>query len=85
MNASLMAVYRCQLEERGLSQSMSRRGNCDDNATMPRFFGILKSEFYDLNRFTSVEWLKAGLDDYVRHYNHNQKRIKLKLKGLSPV
>jgi len=78
-----MAAYRRQLEERGLSQSMSRRGNCYDNATMESFFGTLKSEFYYLNRFTSVDQLKAGLDDYIRYYNH--ERIKLKLKGLSPV
>lgn len=78
-----MAAYRRQLEERELSQSMSRKGNCYDNATMESFFGTLKTEFYYLNRFTSVDQLKAGLDDYIHYYNH--ERIKLKLKGLSPV
>ena len=62
---------------------MSRKGNCYDNATMESFFGTLKTEFYYLNRFTSVDQLKAGLDDYIHYYNH--ERIKLKLKGLSPV
>ena len=78
-----MAAYRRQLEDRELSQSMSRRGNCYDNAAMESFFGTLKSEFYYLNHFSSVDQLKAGLDDYIHYYNH--ERIKLKLKGLSPV
>jgi putative transposase len=42
-----------------------------------------KSEFFTLQRFTNVAQLREGLDDYVRYYNHD--RIKLKLKGLSPV
>lgn len=66
-----MAAYRRQLEERELSQSMSRKGNCYDNATMESFFGTLKTEFYYLNRFTSVDQLKAGLDDYIHYYNHD--------------
>lgn len=78
-----MAAYRHQIKERALCQSMSRKGNCYDNAAMESFFGTLKSEFYYLNRFNSVEQLKAGLDDYIHYYNH--ERIKLKLKGLSPV
>ena len=75
--------YRNRLEEMGLEQSMSRKGNCHDNATMESFFGTLKSEFYYRERFDSVAQLQAGLDEYIYYYNH--ERIKMKLSGLSPV
>ncbi|WP_329858893.1 IS3 family transposase, partial [Stenotrophomonas hibiscicola] len=75
--------YRHMLEKHSLKQSMSRRGNCLDNAAMESFFGTLKSEFFYLNSFDSIESLEAGLVEYIQYYN--QERIKLKLKGLSPV
>jgi putative transposase len=78
-----MVAYRQRLLERGLTQSMSRRGNCLDNAAMESFFGTLKSEFFRLNKFDSVQQLRQGLGRYIHYYNHH--RIKLKLKGLSPV
>jgi putative transposase len=78
-----MHAYRQKLVERGLTQSMSRKGNCLDNAAMESFFGTLKSEFFHLNKFASVEELRSGLRRYIHYYNH--QRIKLKLKGLSPV
>lgn len=78
-----MPAYRRQLAERGLTQSMSRKGNCLDNAAMESFFGTLKSEFFYLNRFDSIEQLQDGIRQYIRYYNHD--RIKTKLKGLSPV
>lgn len=75
--------YRRLLAEHGLVQSMSRRGNCLDNAAMESFFGTLKSEYFHLNKFSSVAQLQDGLRDYIHYYNHH--RIRLKLKGLSPV
>ena len=78
-----MPAYRKQLSDSGLTQSMSRKGNCLDNAAMESFFGTLKSEFFYLNKFADIEDLKAGLRRYIRYYNH--QRIKLKLNGLSPV
>ncbi|MNR30771.1 hypothetical protein D3C85_1482410 [compost metagenome] len=66
-----------------MKQRMSRKGNCLDNAAMESFFGTLKSEFFYLKRFESVEELKAGLEEYIHYYNHD--RIRLKLNGLSPV
>lgn len=75
--------YRQKLAERGIKQSMSRKGNCLDNAAMESFFGTLKSEFFYLKRFENIEELKAGLDKYIHYYNHD--RIKLNLNGLSPV
>ncbi|MDO5946652.1 IS3 family transposase, partial [Burkholderia cepacia] len=78
-----MPAYRRQLKKRKLTQSMSRKGNCLDNAAMESFFGTLKSECYNGNRFACVEQLRDTLDHYIHYYNH--ERIKLKLKGLSPV
>ena len=78
-----MPAYRRELAARGLTQSMSRKGNCLDNAAMESFFGTLKSEYFYLNEFDSVEQLQAGLIEYIHYYNHD--RIRGKLKGLSPV
>lgn len=78
-----MPAYQRQLAARGLTQSMSRKGNCLDNAAMESFFGTLKSEFFYLNRFESIEQLQAGIREYIHYYNH--ARIRTKLKGLSPV
>lgn len=78
-----MSAYRTLLHQRGLTQSMSRRANCYDNAAMESFFGTLKSEFFHLNRFESIDALKSGIKQYIHYYNH--QRIRLRLNGLSPV
>lgn len=78
-----MPMYQQMLAQRQVVQSMSRKGNCLDNAAMESFFGTLKAEFFYLNKFSSVAQLQEGLADYIHYYNHD--RIKLKLKGLSPV
>jgi putative transposase len=78
-----MPAYQDSLQSKGLAQSMSRKGNCLDNAAMESFFAVLKTEFFYLNKFTSVEQLEHGIKEYIQYYNHD--RIKLKLKGLSPV
>ncbi|WP_150540047.1 IS3 family transposase [Actinobacillus vicugnae] len=64
-------------------QSMSRRGNCYDNAVIESCFGILKSECFYNRNYTSIAELQAELEEYVVYYN--QKRIKMDLKGLSPA
>jgi putative transposase len=76
-------AWRRLLDQRDITQSMSRKGNCLDNAAMESFFGTLKAEFFHLNRFDSVEQLHTGIRQYIHYYNH--ERIRLKLKGLSPV
>lgn len=78
-----MKQFQFMLKDNGLQQSMSRKGNCLDNAAMESFFGHLKSELLYLQKFESVEHFKKELIAYLHYYNH--KRIKLKLKGLSPV
>ncbi len=64
---------------------MSRKGNSPDNGMVESFFGILKSEmFYGYEKhFRSLEDLEQAIVDYIDYYNN--KRIKVKLKGLSPV
>lgn len=78
-----MREYQQLLKDRGMVQSMSRKGNCLDNAAMESFFATLKCEFFYLNKFASVEELETGIKEYIHYYNH--ERIKHKLKGLSPV
>ena len=75
--------YRRMLEEKGIKQSMSRKGNCYDNSVIENFFGHLKSELLYLQEFESVEHFKAELIDYIDYYNN--RRIKARLKGLPPA
>ena len=77
--------YHRFLEDKGIQPSMSRKGNSPDNGMMESFFGILKSEmFYGYeNTFHSLEQLEQAIVDYIDYYNN--KRIKVKLKELSPV
>jgi transposase InsO family protein len=71
------------LEDKGIRQSMSRKGNCYDNSVMENFLGILKTEFYYNKDFSSIEQFSRELSEYIDYYNNH--RIKVKLKGLSPV
>ncbi|MDI6001988.1 IS3 family transposase, partial [Streptococcus equi subsp. zooepidemicus] len=77
--------YHHFLETKGIRPSMSRKGNSPDNGMMESFFGILKSEmFYGLETtYQSLNELEQAITDYIFYYNN--KRIKAKLKGLSPV
>ncbi|QGG52913.1 IS3 family transposase [Lysinibacillus pakistanensis] len=72
----LLATYE-------IKQSMSRKGNCLDNAVIESFFGIMKSEFLYTTTFKNYEEFKKALADYIYYYNH--ERIKIKLNGKSPV
>ena len=77
--------YHRFLESKGIQASMSRKGNSPDNGMMESFFGILKSEmFYGYEKtFQSLNQLEQVIVNYIDYYNN--KRIKVKLKGLSPV
>lgn len=75
--------YQRMLREKGIRQSMSRKGNCLDNAVMENFFGLLKSELLYLQEFRSMEHFKQELIEYLDYYNN--RRIKTKLKGLPPA
>jgi len=75
--------YRKRLEEHHIVQSMSRKGNCLDNAMAENFFGIMKSELLYAENFESPEAFIKALDKYIEYYNN--KRIKARLNGKSPV
>ncbi len=75
--------YQNMLIKKGIRQSMSRKGNCLDNAVMENFFGLLKSELLYLQEFKSMEHFKLELIEYLDYYNN--RRIKAKLKGLPPA
>jgi transposase InsO family protein len=75
--------YQELLKTNGITQSMSRKGNCLDNAVMENFFGLLKSELLYLQKFESLDHFKYKLEAYLKYYNED--RIKLHLGGKSPV
>ncbi len=80
-----MKIYQDMLKEKGIKQSMSRKGNCLDNSCAENFFGILKSElFYPKEKeYKNIEELEKDIKEYIEYYNNN--RIKSKLKGMSPI
>ena len=78
-----MKHYQHRLKEKGIIQSMSRKGNCLDNSVMENFFGLLKTEMFYGHRFKDANHLIAEIENYIEYYNND--RIKLKLNGLSPV
>ena len=75
--------YQTMLKKQGIIQSMSRKGNCLDNSMMENFFGLMKNELLYVNDFNSIEEFENELKKYIKWYNY--KRIKLRLKGMSPV
>lgn len=73
-----MKQYHYSLTKRGITQSMSRKGNCYENAVLENFVGIMKSECLYRKDFKSIEYFKKELAKYIKYINH--KRIKAKLK-----
>ena len=78
-----MKQYQTILKDKGITQSMSRKGNCLDNAIIENFFGILKSELFYLKQYKSITQLKQEIKEYIIYYNND--RIKQNLKGMSPI
>lgn len=75
-------VFRKKLAEHNPGQSMSRRGNCWDNAPQESFFGHLKDEMV-YQSCSDLEQLRQVVDDYIQYYN--EERGQWKLKKLPPV
>ena len=75
--------YQQILKNKGVQQSMSRKGNCLDNAVIENFFGLLKSELFYLQEFKSMEHFRQELIEYLDYYNN--RGIKAKPKGLPPA
>ena len=78
-----MHRYQHLLKEKGIIQSMSRKGNCLDNAIIENFFGILKSELFYLKKYKSIDQLKKEINQYITYYNND--RIKSNLNKMSPI
>ncbi len=78
-----MKQYRHSLMKHVVTQSMSRKGNCYDNAVIEIFFGIMKSECLYRKEFKNIEHFKYELAKYIAYYNH--KRIQAKIKGMGSV
>mgnify|MGYP001484006335 CR=1 FL=1 len=75
--------YKDLLQQYTMKRSMSRRGNCLDNACMENFFSHLKAECLYLNRFSSKVELIQAIHSYIRFYN--EERIQCGLNNLSPA
>lgn len=78
-----MKQYQYLLKQKGIVQSMSRKGNCLDNAIIENFFGILKSELFYLKKYNSITQLKKEIEEYIYYYNN--ERIKSNLNKMSPI
>ena len=78
-----MKQYQYLLKEKGIIQSMSRKGNCLDNAIIENFFGTLKSELFYIKKFRTIEELKNEIKQYIDYYNND--RIKSNLNKMSPI
>jgi putative transposase len=77
------ASWQLLVSGAGAKQSMSRKGNCLDNAVMESFFGHLKDELYCNTSFLTVDALTTAIDAYIDWFN--TERAHSTLKGLSPV
>lgn len=77
------ASWRTLLADAGATQSMSRKGNCFDNAVIENFFGHLKEECFHHVTYLSIDALEEALHEYIRWYNDH--RTSERLEGLSPV
>ena len=73
--------FRNLLKSYNIEQSMSRRGNCYDNAVMESFFATLKCEFVYINKFENTEQFKYELEKYIDFYNN----YRIKANGLTPL
>ena len=78
-----MKEYQNKLSKKSIKVSMSRKGNCLDNAIIENFFGILKSEMFYNQKFNSIVQLKNEIHQYIKYYNN--ERIKSNLNKMSPI
>ena len=74
--------YASRLEGAGITQSMSRKGNCIDNAATEQLFGHVKDEFYRGREWGSFGDFKRDLEGYIAHWNTRRRQVRL--KGLTP-
>jgi len=79
-----MKPYHKRLEDMGIHQSMSRKGNCFDNCIIESFFGTMKNEMYYEHEaeFKTFEQFHKAVEEYIDYYNN--RRIKSKTKWMPP-
>ncbi len=77
------ASYRGRLEALGIAVSMSRRGNCHDNAVVESFFGTLKQELVHHVSWTDVADTRSGIHDYIEVF-YNRQRLHSSLGYRTP-
>ena len=80
-----MKEYRKDLKDKGIIQSMSRKGNCIDNFIIETFFGRMKNEmFYGYeSQYKTFEQFYKAVEEYIHYYNN--ERIQSKTKWMPPV
>ena len=83
-SAYVGVAYQLELERIGATASMSRKGNCYDNAVVESFFGNLKNELVHHRRFLTREEARAAIFDYIELF-YNRQRAHATLRYLSPV
>ena len=76
-------AFTGRLRGLGVTQSMSRKGNCLDNACTEGLFGHMKDEFFRGRDWDDFEEFKRDLEAYIHHWNHVRRQVRL--KGLTPV
>ena len=75
-------AYHNLTQEYGITQSMSRRGNCLDNAMAENFFSILKTECINRQKIKDFATANALIDEYIHFYNHERIQLNTKLTPL---
>ena len=74
--------WKALLANYNATPSMSRKGNCHDNAIAENFFAHLKAELFYQQAFTNTEDLANQIQDYIHWYNN--QRIQQRLEGMTP-
>ena len=76
-------IYQERLKQKGIRQSMSRKGNCLDNSRAECFFSIYKTELLYLDKYQSIDEFLVATHEYFKYYSN--ERISEKLNGMTPV
>lgn len=77
------AAFRKELKTHGCKQSMSRKGNCWDNAVAESFFGTLKTELVHHEKYKTREQARLNIFDYIETF-YNKRRLHSYLNYISP-
>lgn len=73
-------VFQRKLKEKEMKQSMSRVGHCIDNGQVEGFWGIIKSEMYQMYEITDEESLRYAINDYMRFYSEERLQDRFNCK-----